>query len=163
MCVYGLYKHKVIYEASGFCFKNKDLLSLSMLEIMSASSSAYVRDMFKGHTERMREGTSVANTRPAATAATAATASASPSPKGTCSTLLSENVTAAAVAAVAATETVTSQFQRQLATLMTRINAAHPQFVRCLNPNSKKEAYKVEPEMILDQLRCSGRAAADVC
>ena len=135
---------------------------------MSASSSAYVRDMFKGHTVRMGEGTSVANTRPAAPAATAATATASstPSPKGTGSTLLAENVTAAAAtsaAAVAAAETVTSQFQRQLATLLTRINAAHPHFARCINPNSMKEAYKVEPEMILDQLRCSGRASADVC
>jgi hypothetical protein len=30
-----------------------------MLEIMSASSSAYVRDMFKGHTVRMGEETIV--------------------------------------------------------------------------------------------------------
>jgi myosin-5 len=53
-------------------------------------------------------------------------------------------------------ESVTSQFKRQLSDLMLRINVAHPHFVRCINPNSVKEPNKLEPEMILDQLRCSG-------
>ena len=53
-------------------------------------------------------------------------------------------------------ESVTAQFKRQLADLMMRINAADPHFVRCINPNSKKEAGKLEPEMILvwPQGRC---------
>jgi len=84
--------------------------------------------------QRMVEGTSSgANRRPGAR---------TPSGKGAGSTLIFESVT--------------SKFKRQLTDLMMRINAAHPHFVRCINPNSKKEANKLEPEMILDQLRCSG-------
>ena len=38
---------QVIYDATGFCYKNKDPVQPSIVEIMSASSSGYVRDMFK--------------------------------------------------------------------------------------------------------------------
>ena len=53
-------------------------------------------------------------------------------------------------------ESVTAKFKRQLTDLMMRIYAAQPHFVRCINPNSKKVARQLEPEMVLDQLRCSG-------
>jgi len=124
------YAAEVVYDAVGFCFKNKDPVQPAIVEIMSASTSGYVRDMFKGHMTRMTEGGAGNTAR-------------RPGPgKGKGSTIIFESVTA--------------QFKRQLADLMTRIHAAHPHFVRCINPNSKKEASKLEPEMILDQLRCSG-------
>lgn len=124
------YAAEVVYDAVGFCFKNKDPVQPSIVEIMSASTSGYVRDMFQGHMARMNEGGSANNSRRAGPG------------KGKGSTIIFESVT--------------SQFKRQLADLMTRIHAAHPHFVRCINPNSKKEPNKLEPEMILDQLRCSG-------
>ena len=128
------YAAEVTYDALGFCFKNKDPVQPSIVDIMSASTSGYVRDMFNGHRARMadREANSAnrANLRPGSSFKTSG------------STLIFESVTA--------------QFKRQLADLMTRINSAHPHFVRCINPNSKKEADKFEPEMVLDQLRCSG-------
>ena len=53
-------------------------------------------------------------------------------------------------------ESVTMQFKKQLIDLMYRINAAQPHFVRCINPNAEKVPGVLSPEMILDQLRCSG-------
>jgi myosin heavy subunit len=53
-------------------------------------------------------------------------------------------------------ESVTAQFRRQLADLMGRIGATQPHFVRCINPNARKAPGQLEPEMVLDQLRCSG-------
>ena len=122
------YAAEVVYDASGFCFKNRDPVQPTIVEIMTASTSAYVRDMFKGHVAQLSGAPSSSTVRPGRT------------PKN--STIIFESVTA--------------QFKRQLADLMTRINAAQPHFVRCINPNSRKEANKLEPEMILDQLRCSG-------
>ena len=125
------YAAEVIYDAMGFCFKNKDPVQPSIVEIMSQSTSGYVRDMFHKHMTHMvgKVGSNGSNARQTPQ-------------KGKGSTIIFESVT--------------SQFKRQLADLMTRIHAAHPHFVRCINPNSKKEANKLEPEMILDQLRCSG-------
>ena len=122
------YAAEVVYDANGFCFKNKDPVQPSMVEMM-ASSSDFVKTLFAEHKDKMtassqryKKGGAPANTGQ--------------------STIIFESVTA--------------QFKRQLADLMMRINAAQPHFVRCINPNSQKSPGLLHPEMILDQLRCSG-------
>ena len=121
------YAAEVIYDADGFCFKNKDPVQPAIVELMHKSRSTYVQQLFKTHWQQMQEQPSNGKT---------------PGKRGAGSSLIFESVTA--------------QFKRQLVDLMERINAAQPHFVRCINPNSQKAAHKMEPEMILDQLRCSG-------
>ena len=116
------YAAEVVYDAQGFCFKNKDPVQPSMLELLSISHNEYIRQIFQDHLSKMEQNTKKG-------------------PKGQSSLFF---------------ESVTSKFKRQLTDLMMRINAAQPHFVRCINPNSQKEPGKLEPEMILDQLRCSG-------
>lgn len=116
------YAAEVVYDAQGFCFKNKDPVQPSMLELLSTSHNEYIRQIFQDHLSKMEQNTKKG-------------------PKGQSSLFF---------------ESVTSKFKRQLTDLMMRINAAQPHFVRCINPNSQKEPGKLEPEMILDQLRCSG-------
>ncbi len=120
------YAAEVAYDAVGFCFKNKDPVQPAIVELITNGDSKYLRSLFEDHKVKM-EG------KPGLRRQNSEMAK---------STIIFESVTA--------------QFKRQLADLMTRISAAQPHFVRCLNPNSQKSAGKLEPEMILDQLRCSG-------
>lgn len=120
------YAAEVIYDADGFCFKNKDPVQPAIVDLMHKSRSTYVQRLFQTHWDKMEEQQS----------------GKGGGKRGGGSSLIFESVTA--------------QFKRQLVDLMIRINAAQPHFVRCINPNSKKAAHQMEPEMILDQLRCSG-------
>uniref|UniRef100_H2YUM6 Myosin motor domain-containing protein n=1 Tax=Ciona savignyi TaxID=51511 RepID=H2YUM6_CIOSA len=43
-----------------------------------------------------------------------------------------------------------------LSLLMSTLEQAHPFFVRCIQPNSKKVPLKVDEKLVLHQLRCSG-------
>jgi myosin heavy subunit len=118
------YAAEVVYDAEGFCFKNKDPVQPAIVDLMHSSRSKYVQKLFASHYDKLEQAQNK-----------------NKGPRGQSSLIF---------------ESVTSQFKRQLADLMLRINAAQPHFVRCINPNSHKTPQKLEPEMILDQLRCSG-------
>ncbi|EKX39533.1 myosin [Guillardia theta CCMP2712] len=117
------YAADVIYDANGFCFKNKDPVQPALVSLMCNQTSPFVKELFKRFVHN--DLSSIAG-----------------SPTRGRSTIIFESVT--------------MQFKRQLGDLMARINAAQPHFVRCINPNSQKMPKLIEPEMILDQLRCSG-------
>jgi myosin heavy subunit len=57
-------------------------------------------------------------------------------------------------------ESVTSQFRAQLSTLVKRVEATAPLFVRCLNPSPLKQPLHIHPPSLLEQLRASGLMAA---
>ena len=52
--------------------------------------------------------------------------------------------------------TESSEFIQQLNTLADALDSSQPHFIRCIKPNSKKEASLVEPDLIREQLRYSG-------
>ncbi|XP_062853394.1 myosin-9-like isoform X1 [Trichomycterus rosablanca] len=52
--------------------------------------------------------------------------------------------------------TVGQLYKEQLANLMTTLRNTNPNFVRCIIPNHEKKAGKLEPHLVLDQLRCNG-------
>nr|XP_018671672.1 unconventional myosin-IXa isoform X2 [Ciona intestinalis] len=54
------------------------------------------------------------------------------------------------------TNSITQQYQASLGSLMATLEKAHPFFVRCIQPNSKKAALKLDDKLVLHQLRCSG-------
>ncbi|CAJ1053643.1 myosin-9-like isoform X1 [Xyrichtys novacula] len=52
--------------------------------------------------------------------------------------------------------TVGQLYKEQLGNLMTTLRNTNPNFVRCIIPNHEKKAGKLEPHLVLDQLRCNG-------
>ncbi|XP_069038754.1 myosin-10 isoform X2 [Lepisosteus oculatus] len=52
--------------------------------------------------------------------------------------------------------TVGQLYKDSLSRLMATLRNTNPNFVRCLIPNHEKRAGKLEPHLVLDQLRCNG-------
>ncbi|XP_078455111.1 myosin-10-like isoform X1 [Lampetra fluviatilis] len=52
--------------------------------------------------------------------------------------------------------TVGQLYKEQLTKLMATLRNTNPNFVRCIIPNHEKKAGKLEPHLVLDQLRCNG-------
>uniref|UniRef100_A0A9L0S0R1 Myosin-9 n=1 Tax=Equus caballus TaxID=9796 RepID=A0A9L0S0R1_HORSE len=52
--------------------------------------------------------------------------------------------------------TVGQLYKEQLAKLMATLRNTNPNFVRCIIPNHEKKAGKLDPHLVLDQLRCNG-------
>ncbi|XP_030649936.1 myosin-10 isoform X1 [Chanos chanos] len=52
--------------------------------------------------------------------------------------------------------TVGQLYKEQLAKLMATLRNTNPNFVRCIIPNHEKRAGKLDPHLVLDQLRCNG-------
>ncbi|XP_026066242.1 myosin-9 isoform X2 [Carassius auratus] len=52
--------------------------------------------------------------------------------------------------------TVGQLYKEQLSKLMATLRNTNPNFVRCIIPNHEKKAGKLEPQLVLDQLRCNG-------
>ncbi|CAL8302107.1 unnamed protein product [Merluccius merluccius] len=52
--------------------------------------------------------------------------------------------------------TVGQLYKESLARLMATLRNTNPNFVRCIIPNHHKRAGKLEPQLVLEQLRCNG-------
>ncbi|XP_059804704.1 myosin-10 isoform X1 [Hypanus sabinus] len=52
--------------------------------------------------------------------------------------------------------TVGQLYKESLAKLMATLRNTNPNFVRCIIPNHEKRAGKLDPHLVLDQLRCNG-------
>ncbi|XP_034043550.1 myosin-10 isoform X2 [Thalassophryne amazonica] len=52
--------------------------------------------------------------------------------------------------------TVGQLYKESLSKLMATLRNTNPNFVRCIIPNHEKRAGKLEPQLVLDQLRCNG-------
>uniref|UniRef100_A0A8C9ZZ72 Myosin-9 n=1 Tax=Sander lucioperca TaxID=283035 RepID=A0A8C9ZZ72_SANLU len=52
--------------------------------------------------------------------------------------------------------TVGQLYKEQLSKLMATLRNTNPNFVRCIIPNHEKKAGKLDPHLVLDQLRCNG-------
>ena len=53
-------------------------------------------------------------------------------------------------------ETVGAQFKGQLASLMGTLSSTSPHFVRCVKPNTLKQANNFDRDIVLAQLRYAG-------
>ncbi|XP_012681221.1 myosin-9 isoform X1 [Clupea harengus] len=52
--------------------------------------------------------------------------------------------------------TVGQLYKEQLSKLMATLRNTNPNFVRCIIPNHEKKAGKLDPHLVLEQLRCNG-------
>lgn len=53
-------------------------------------------------------------------------------------------------------QSVGAQFRHSLSVLMEKMSSANPHFIRCIKPNSSKEAGALDTKMVLEQLRYNG-------
>jgi myosin heavy subunit len=55
--------------------------------------------------------------------------------------------------------TVWTKYKNQLSSLMTNLRKTKSRYIRCIKPNTKKEAYLMEHKTTIEQLRCAGVVA----
>lgn len=121
------YAGSVSYHVEGFCEKNKELLAVDLVNLMQGSKSKFFVTMFENTAAEVSGATPVKpGRRPAGGGGSVAYKS------------------------------VSATFKTDLGTLMDAINAADPHFVRCVNPNSQKQAQLFEDPKAVEQLRCGG-------
>eukprot|EP00960_Hanusia_phi_P035489 751738-Hanusia_phi.AAC.4 len=121
------YAGEVCYESSGFLEKNRDVLLPDIRELLRASSSSIILELFdtelRAGSDRNGGAVQEGNRR-----------------RG----------------GAVAMETVASHFRRQLGNLVGLISRSRTHFIRCLNPTEEKRPNKFEERHVREQLRCSG-------
>lgn len=120
------YADKVDYSADQWLMKNMDPLNENVVSIMSASTDAFISQMWKD-----------ADIVGMGAAAAVDTMFGSRTRKGMF-------------------RTVSQLYKEQLSKLMSTLRNTNPNFVRCIIPNHEKKAGKIESTLVLDQLRCNG-------
>ncbi|XP_062411237.1 unconventional myosin-Vb isoform X2 [Sardina pilchardus] len=124
---------KVEYQCDGFLEKNRDTVYEEQINILKASKSQLVADLFQDGKESSSSSSSSKsriNVRPAKTIPKA------PNREHR--------------------KTVGHQFRSSLHLLMDTLNATTPHYVRCIKPNDFKESFSFDSRRAVQQLRACG-------
>lgn len=128
------YAGPVKYTAADFVSKNRDTLLEDLGRTLGTSRRPLVQTLFPVNDEDIMSPTSSNNNKNG-------TSCNQPKKKGRGSIVA---------------ETVATKFRRQLQNLMETVAGTRVQYIRCIKPNSNKQAGVMEPRMVLDQLRYAG-------
>ncbi|CCD26433.1 uncharacterized protein NDAI_0H02590 [Naumovozyma dairenensis CBS 421] len=131
------YANDVTYDVEGFIEKNRDTVSDGHLEVLNATTNSTLKSIL----ELLQKETIEPNT---SSNSVASTARNSPSP-----TALNKKTTQRK-------NTLGFMFKKSLVELMQTINETNVHYIRCIKPNSEKEAWKFDNLMVLSQLRACG-------
>ncbi|XP_062853396.1 myosin-9-like isoform X2 [Trichomycterus rosablanca] len=123
------YAGKVDYKAVEWLLKNMDPLNDNVTTMLNQSSDKFVSELWKD-VDRIVGLDKVAG--------------------------MSDSAPGAFKTRKGMFRTVGQLYKEQLANLMTTLRNTNPNFVRCIIPNHEKKAGKLEPHLVLDQLRCNG-------
>uniref|UniRef100_UPI00358E3D65 myosin-10-like isoform X3 n=1 Tax=Myxine glutinosa TaxID=7769 RepID=UPI00358E3D65 len=124
------YAGKVDYKADEWLMKNMDPLNDNVATLLHQSSDRFVAELWKD-VDRIVGLDQVSGMNETAFGATYKTR------KGMF-------------------RTVGQLYKEQLSKLMATLRNTNPNFVRCIIPNHEKRAGKLDPHLVLDQLRCNG-------
>ncbi|XP_056605677.1 myosin-10 isoform X1 [Triplophysa dalaica] len=124
------YAGKVDYKADEWLLKNMDPLNDNVATLLHQSTDKFVAELWKD-VDRIVGLDQVAGMNETAFGATYKTK------KGMF-------------------RTVGQLYKESLTKLMATLRNTNPNFVRCIIPNHEKRAGKLEPHLVLDQLRCNG-------
>ncbi|XP_062244041.1 myosin-10-like [Platichthys flesus] len=124
------YAGKVDYKADEWLMKNMDPLNDNVATLLHQSTEKFVAELWKD-VDRIVGLDQVAGMNETAFGATYKTK------KGMF-------------------RTVGQLYKESLTKLMATLRNTNPNFVRCIIPNHEKRAGKLEPHLVLDQLRCNG-------
>ncbi|XP_037626666.1 unconventional myosin-Vb [Sebastes umbrosus] len=116
----------VQYECDGFLGKNRDTVFEELINILKASQSELVAELFQQQQQ------------------------------GKVSSVANGSVRSGKRAAREHKLTVGFQFRQSLQMLMETLNSTTPHYVRCIKPNDLKEAFKFDPRRTVQQLRACG-------
>ncbi|XP_051894260.1 unconventional myosin-Va-like [Pristis pectinata] len=119
----------VLYQCEGFLEKNRDTVYEEPINILKASKSELIAELF--HKEDVSAGRQVSNV-----------------------TLRSLRKTLPATSEHK--KTVSCQFRASLHQLMETLNSTTPHYVRCLKPNDTKQPFLFNPKRVVQQLRACG-------
>ncbi|XP_035254393.1 myosin-9-like isoform X2 [Anguilla anguilla] len=123
------YAGKVDYKADEWLMKNMDPLNDNVATLLNQSSDKFVSELWKD-VDRIVGLDKVAG--------------------------MSESIPGAFKTRKGMFRTVGQLYKEQLAKLMATLRNTNPNFVRCIIPNHEKKAGKLDPHLVLDQLRCNG-------
>ncbi|KAJ8264053.1 hypothetical protein GJAV_G00144530 [Gymnothorax javanicus] len=123
------YAGKVDYKADEWLMKNMDPLNDNVTSLLNQSSDKFVCDLWRD-VDRIVGLDQVAG--------------------------MSDSMPGAFKTRRGMFRTVGQLYKEQLSKLMATLRNTNPNFVRCIIPNHEKKAGKLEPHLVLDQLRCNG-------
>uniref|UniRef100_A0A8C9R0R9 Myosin-9 n=1 Tax=Scleropages formosus TaxID=113540 RepID=A0A8C9R0R9_SCLFO len=123
------YAGKVDYKADEWLMKNMDPLNDNVATLLNQSSDKFVSELWKD-VDRIVGLDKVAG--------------------------MSESIPGAFKTRKGMFRTVGQLYKEQLSKLMATLRNTNPNFVRCIIPNHEKKAGKLDPHLVLDQLRCNG-------
>ncbi|XP_037328239.1 myosin-9-like isoform X1 [Pungitius pungitius] len=123
------YAGKVDYKANAWLMKNMDPLNESVAALFNQSTDKFTAELWKDM-DRIVGLDKVAG--------------------------MSESIHGASRTRKGMFRTVGQLYKEQLGNLMATLRNTNPNFVRCIIPNHEKKAGKLEPHLVLDQLRCNG-------
>lgn len=135
------YAHDVSYDIEGFIEKNKDTVSDNHLEILKNTTNETLRlliDNVDSKDESNSENKEIESSNE----------SRENSPRPT--------ALAPVKRLIQRKPTLGSLFKKSLMELMETINSTNVHYIRCIKPNSEKEAWKFDNLMVLSQLRACG-------
>ncbi|KAB5515057.1 hypothetical protein PHYPO_G00248750 [Pangasianodon hypophthalmus] len=123
------YAGKVDYKAVDWLMKNMDPLNDNVTTLLNQSSDKFVSELWKD-VDRIVGLDKVAG--------------------------MAESAHGAFKTRKGMFRTVGQLYKEQLTNLMTTLRNTNPNFVRCIIPNHEKKAGKLDPHLVLDQLKCNG-------
>ncbi|EGG16236.1 myosin [Cavenderia fasciculata] len=127
------YAGKVDYDTELFLEKNKDFIIAEQVMELQATAWSFFKTII----------TTLSQPKPQQQNGTASTSASSSSKGGQPSSGFKFM-------------SVSTQFKDSLNQLMTTINATSPHYIRCIKPNTIKQANHFEKPMVLQQLKCGG-------
>ncbi|CAL8333707.1 unnamed protein product [Merluccius merluccius] len=123
------YAGKVDYKADEWLMKNMDPLNECVASLLNQSTDKFIADLWRDM-DRIVGLDKVAG--------------------------MSDSMHGAFKTRKGMFRTVGQLYKEQLSNLMATLRNTNPNFVRCIIPNHEKKAGKLEPHLVLDQLRCNG-------
>ncbi|KAG7491612.1 hypothetical protein MATL_G00005540 [Megalops atlanticus] len=123
------YAGKVDYKAGEWLMKNMDPLNDNVTTLLNQSSDKFVSELWRD-VDRIVGLDQVAG--------------------------MSDSMPGAFKTRKGMFRTVGQLYKESLSKLMTTLRNTNPNFVRCIIPNHEKKAGKLDPHLVLDQLRCNG-------
>uniref|UniRef100_A0A8B9KA23 Myosin-9 n=1 Tax=Astyanax mexicanus TaxID=7994 RepID=A0A8B9KA23_ASTMX len=127
------YAGKVDYKADEWLMKNMDPLNDNVATLLNQSTDKFVSELWKDGEKNLYQ--------PLFKAIVVAGMSELPGAFKTRKGMF---------------RTVGQLYKEQLSKLMATLRNTNPNFVRCIIPNHEKKAGKLDPHLVLDQLRCNG-------
>uniref|UniRef100_A0A8D1QJL4 Myosin heavy chain 14 n=1 Tax=Sus scrofa TaxID=9823 RepID=A0A8D1QJL4_PIG len=155
------YAGKVDYKANEWLMKNMDPLNDNVASLLHQSTDKLTAEIWKDEHGGLQPFSFLGSFPPSPPGSSGRRGSAT-SPSGVEGIVGLEQVSSLGEGPPSGRprrgmfRTVGQLYKESLSRLMATLSNTNPSFVRCIVPNHEKRAGKLEPRLVLDQLRCNG-------